>query len=104
MKTAEYSNNNFANIGKTTSQNAPNGNSSYTNYLDKPIINSMFMNKIDYLHVMDKLIKEMISNIIHLLTYIINRFLNIGIVPDQLKLVKVIPVFKASDADILAYL
>jgi len=96
MKIAESFNNHFTNIGKTTSQNVPNEitNYQYTNYLDKPIINSMFMEEIDYLYVMDlvktlepkissgfdevssKLVKETISNIIHHLTHIINRSLN----------------------------
>ena len=49
--------------------------------------------------ISSKLNKETISNIIHRLTHIIHRFLNAGIVPDQLKLAKVIHVFKASDAD-----
>ena len=58
-------------------------NTSYRNYLDKPVINSMFMEEIHYLYVMDtvkilkpkvssgfdeissKLIKETIYNTIH---------------------------------------
>jgi len=88
---------------------------SYTNCLDKSVINSTFIEEIDYLHAMDivkilkpkissgfdeissKLIKEMISNTIHPVTRIIDISLNTGIVPGELKLV--IPVFKASDAD-----
>jgi len=72
----------------------------------------MFEEEIHYLHVMyiiktrnpmmssgfdeisSKLIKQTISNIIHPLTHIINRSINTGIVPDQLKLAKVSPVLK----------
>jgi len=50
MKTAESFNNNyFSSIGKTTSQNIPRENTNYTNYFDKPVINSMIMEKVDYL-------------------------------------------------------
>jgi len=50
---AETFNNYFANIGKTTIQNFPRGNTRSTNYLDNPVINSMFMEEIDYLYVID---------------------------------------------------
>ena len=50
-----------------------------------------------FAEISSKLTKEMISNIIHLLTYSINIYLNTYIVPDQLKLAKVVYVFKASD-------
>jgi len=104
MEIAESFNKYFANIGKTTSKMFKRGNDSYTNYLDKLVINSMFMEEVDYLYMMDivktlklkvssgfdkissKLIKETISNIIHPLTHITNRSLNTGIVHDQLKL------------------
>ena len=46
-----------------------------------------------------KLVKNTISNIILPLTHIINISLQNGIVPDQLKIAKVIPVYKSSDAD-----
>ena len=92
-------------------------NISYTNYLDKLVINSMFMEEIDYLYVMNivktlrpkvssgfdeissKPIKETFSNRIHPLTHIINKSLN----SDQLILAKLIPVFKGFDADQLKY-
>ena len=72
----------------------------------------MFIEEFDYLYVMYivkilnpmmssgfdeisfKFIKETISNIIHPLTHIINRSLNTGIVPDQIKLAKVSGVLK----------
>jgi len=49
--------------------------------------------------ISSKRIKETISNIPPPLTHIINRSLNTGVVPDQIKLAKVIPVFKVSDAN-----
>lgn len=92
----------LATLGKITSQNVPKGNTNYTNYLDKPDINSIFIEEIDYLHLIDlvrtlkpkiscffdqplsKLIKETVSIIIHPLTFIINRYLNTGIIPDEI--------------------
>ena len=44
-----------------------------------------------------KLLKESIECIKYPLTHIINRSLLTGIVPNQLKLAKVIPIYKASD-------
>ncbi len=46
-----------------------------------------------------KLLKETLSEIIIPITHIINRSLDSGIVPDQLKIAKVIPIYKASDSD-----
>ena len=42
--------------------------------------------------------KKTISEIINPITHIINRSSDSGIVPDQLKIVKVIPIYKASDS------
>ena len=44
LEMAESFNTYFANIGKTTSQNVPWGNTCYTNYLHKIVINGMFNN------------------------------------------------------------
>ena len=46
-----------------------------------------------------KLLQETISEIIIPITHIINRSLESGIVPDQLKIANVIPIYKASDPD-----
>ena len=44
-----------------------------------------------------KLIKQSINNIIEPLTIIINKSLSTGIIPNQLKIPKVIPIHKQSD-------
>ena len=43
------------------------------------------------------LLKESINNIINPITYIINRSFECGVVPDEMKIAKVIPIFKSSD-------
>lgn len=117
MQIAESFNNYFAKIGATTSQNVPRSKTNYTDYLKNSLSNSMYLESIDPSHVLEivkhlkpktssghddistKLVKETIINIVQPLTHIINRSLDTGIVPDQLKIAKVIPVYKSSDAD-----
>ena len=48
-----------------------------------------------------KLIKQSINNIIEPLTIIINKSLSTGIIPNQLKIAKVIPIHKQSDKKLL---
>ena len=117
IQIAESFNNYFAKIGVSTSQNVPKSKKNYTDYLKNSLSNSMYLESIDPSTVIDvvrklkpktssghddistKLVKETIIDIIQPLTHIINRSLNTGIVPDQLKIAKVIPVFKSSDMD-----
>ena len=107
----------FASIGATTGQNVPISKSTYTDFLQKPIANSMYIEPVESYQVIEvvkklkpknssghdeistKLVNNTISNIILPLTHIINISLQNGIVPDQLKIAKVIPVYKSSDAD-----
>ena len=49
-----------------------------------------------------KLIKESIDIIISPLTCIINLSINSGIVPKQLKIARVIPLFKSGEQDIFS--
>ena len=52
----------------------------------------------DVLSTMEtKLIKVTIINIVHPLTYIINKSFESGIVPKDMKIAKVIPIFKNND-------
>ena len=48
-----------------------------------------------------KLLKETISNILQPIIHIINRSFVIGIVPQDLKIAKVIPIYKSSDQSLL---
>ena len=48
-----------------------------------------------------KIIKESINSILIPITHIINRSLLTGSVPMEMKMAKVIPIFKASDPSLL---
>ncbi len=105
----------FSNIGKTTSDNVPKTRAKFTDYMKTPLVNSIFLETIEPDQVIEitnklkpklsagpdeissKLLKETIEYIIYPLTHIINRSLLTGIVPNQLKIAKVIPIYKASD-------
>ena len=108
-------NNYFANICDNIHNQIPDSNAQFTEYLSENNINSMFLEEIDEYYILNiakklkpklscghdnistKLLKESIHNFVEPLTHIFNRSLCTGIVPDQLKLAKVIPIFKASD-------
>ena len=47
--------------------------------------------------VSTKFLKETINNIIQPITHVINKSLCTGIFPDQMKIAKVIPIYKSSD-------
>ena len=116
-KIAEAFNNYFSKIGKLTSQNVPNSPKHYTDYLTNPVLNSIFIEPIEPSKLIDivnkmkpktssghdeistKMIKQTINHIILPLTHIVNKSLTTGIVPQQLKIAKVIPVYKSSNHD-----
>jgi hypothetical protein len=116
-KIAEGFNNYFSKIGKSTSQNVPNSHTHYTDYLGNPVMNSIFIEPVEPSNLIDivnkmkpktssghdeistKMIKQTINHIILPLTHIINKSLTTGIVPKQLKIAKVIPVYKSSNHD-----
>ena len=116
---AESFNQYFSKIGLQTSQNVPPASKHFTSYMRNPSVNSMFLEPIEPSHVLDvvnklksktssghddvssKLIKESINEIVNPLTHIINCSFNTGIVPRQMKIAKVIPIYKASDSTLL---
>ena len=116
---AKEFNNYFSNIGRQTSQKVPISNKRYTSYLTRPSLNSMYLEPIqetDIINIVNKLkpktssgqdeistklTKLVINNIISPLTYLINKSLESGIVPQKLKIAKVIPIFKASENNLL---
>ncbi len=71
----------------------------------EPLINILnkLKNKSSYGHdgISNKLIKYSINKIINPLTSIINKSLETGIVPKQLKVAKVIPIHKKLDPRLL---
>ena len=48
-----------------------------------------------------KLQKDTVEKVIEPLAYIINKSLDTGIIPDDLKIAKVIPIYKSSDPSLL---
>ena len=117
VKIAESFNKYFSSIGIKTSENVPKANKHYSEYLTNPITNSMFLEPVEPSHIFEivnklkpktscghdqissKMIKDTIKNIAIPLSHIINRSLSTGIVPNQLKIAKVIPVYKTSNKD-----
>jgi hypothetical protein len=105
----------FSKIGKTTSENVPKTYKKVNDYLKTPQINSIFLETIEPDQVLEitnklkpklstghdeissKLLQESIEYIKYPLTHIINRSIITGIVPNQLKIAKVIPIHKSAD-------
>jgi len=97
------------------SENVPKTNKKHTQYMKNPNVNSMFLKPNESTQVIDatdklkpkfssgheyvstKLRKETINLIHHPITNIANQSFLIGVVPTQLKIAKVIPIFKNSD-------
>ena len=110
-------NNFFSSIGKSTGDNVPPSNSNYTDFLKQPTLDSIFIEPIESLHILaitrklkpkvscghdsisTKLVKDTIDDIIQPLTHVVNRSIVTGIVPKQLKVAKVIPIYKAADKE-----
>ena len=98
-----------------TGQNVPSTNTNYTEYLPQPELRSIFLepvsssdvlnaarklkSKSSYGHdgISSNLLKESINNIINPITNIINKSFECGVVPDEMKIAKVIPIYKSSD-------
>ncbi len=109
----------FSSIGKKTSQNVPNANKSFSQYLKNPSLNSIFIEPVDSQYILEvvnkfkpktsyghdeiptKLVKNTITDILDPITHIVNLSLTTGIVPSQLKQAKVVPIYKASSPNLL---
>jgi hypothetical protein len=105
----------YSKIGLDTSANIPVTQSEFSKYMPDPTLDSMVLENVDLNHITKvtkqlkpkssyghdqistKLLKESINNIGEPITYIINRSLSTGIVPDKMKIAKVIPIYKNSD-------
>jgi len=109
----------FADIGPKTNQNTPISEAKFTDYLPAPLTLSMFLDPVDVFRVIEttnklktktssgyheistKLLKETIHNINIPPAHIINQSFQTGTDPTQMKIVKVVPVYKASDPSLL---
>lgn len=109
----------FCQIGLETSNNVPASTKHFTDYMHPNNTNSMFLSSVGTSQVIEatkrlksktssghdqistKLLKETIENIIEPITYIINRSLETGIIPEQMKIAKVIPIHKKADPTLI---
>ena len=116
---AEGFNNYFSKIGIQTNHSVPQSTKHFTEYMPRPNIHSMFLEPVapsdvisatqqlkpklsqGYDGISTKLLKETISYILQPITHIINRSFDTGIVPQDLKIAKVIPIYKSSDQSLL---
>jgi len=115
LQVAESFNIFFSKIGIKTSHNVPHSNKCFSEYMPNSLLNSMFIEpvapsevlsianklkpKSSYGHdgISSKVLKETITNILEPITHIINRSLDTGIVPQDMKIAKIIPIYKSSD-------
>ena len=110
----------FSTIGKITGEQVKHTNKHFTDYLKNPSPNSMFVEPVEEIEVLNtvnklkpktssgydeistKIMKDTIVLIVKPLTHIINLSITKGSVPKELKIGKVIPIYKASQKDILS--
>ena len=113
---ANHFNTYFSNIGKDISNNVPISEFDYSHYMKTPTHkHNMFLDPVNPLDIIEttsklkaktsqghdqiscKLLKDTIAHIVLLLSHIINQSLSTGTVPKQMKIAKVIPIFKSGD-------
>ena len=112
---AEHLYNFFINTSRNIIGTIPQVNSTFHQYLPNPIVQSMFIDPVDpydiktiinklkpktssgFDDISCKLMKLSVNYITDPLAYIINLSLSSGIVPRQMKVAKVVPIFKSGD-------
>ena len=110
----------FINIGPNLASKIPNTNSDFKNYLPQANTNSIYLEPITE-YELEKIILSLKNgapgydditldcikcakdSIIKPLTYLINLSFQDGVFPDELKLAKVVPLYKANDPKILKF-
>ena len=116
---AEVFNNYFVNIGPNLAHNIPDSNKDFHSYLTNRNPQSLFFTPVTedevkqvvnnlktkrssgYDDITNFLLKNIINEIVAPLTHILNLSLSQGIVPQNMKIAKVIPVFKKGPKDSL---
>ena len=119
-KIADHFNDYFVNIGHNLAEKIPPSNCSFVDFLDDRISDSIFFNPVLEIEVLDLVgklaskkstghdglsnfcLKAIIPEIVKPLTYIFNLSIVNGIVPQKMKLAKVVPIFKKGDALIVS--
>ena len=115
----DHFNNYFSNIGLNLSQNVPNSDKSFHDFLRDPNQQSLFLlptNEEEVLRIIDSLkigkspgcdnisnslIKNIAAGIVQPLVHIFNLSITNGIVPRNMKVAKVVPIFKKGDPKLL---
>ncbi len=108
-------NNYFCNVAKNIVDGMPKSRQNVSKYMPNPVSNSIFMKPTDtdelsqlikslnphkaagHDEMCAQLIQETSCDIVTPLVYIYNNSLDQGIVPDRLKLAKVVPIYKKED-------
>ena len=116
---AEEFNNFFSKIGQSVSDNVPNSQSHYTDHLKGQFPDNFNLIPVDPVEILKtakqmkpktsqghdnistKLLKETIDLILIPLTHIINQSFTSGIVPGNMKIAKIIPIFKSGNQEIM---
>ena len=116
---AEEFNKFFSKIGQNVSDNVPNPISHYSDYLKGHFHHNFNLTPVDPVeilktvklmkpktsqghdHISTKLLKETIDLILIPLTHIINQSFISGIVPENMKIAKIIPIFKSGNQEIM---
>ena len=112
---AEGFNNLFSKIGLHTSNNVPPYKTHFSSYMSPPVQQSFVLGPVTpsdvstsakilkpkpssgFDNISTKLMKDTIDYIIEPITHMLNQSLSSGIVPKQMKIVKVVPIYKSSD-------
>lgn len=115
QKIANAFNNFFVNIGPNLGKNIPEVNKDFNHYMKGHYNNSIFLTPIDgqeisniisafksgkssgYDGISPSIVKETSTTIISPLVSIFNKSICTGIVPDQLKIAKITPIYKSGE-------
>ena len=110
----------FSNIGPKLAEKIPNSNDTYTRFLPPKNVNSLFLDPASsqeiihncnslrpgvaagYDNIPIGIVKETIDLISDPPCHIISLSITSGVVPDQLKITRVIPIFKTGDKRIFS--
>ena len=109
----------FSKIGLQTGLNVPKVNKSFKSFMPKPTLHSIFLAPVSQSNVLNitlklkpktssgydgistKLLKATINEILEPLTHVINTSFETGRVSNDMKIEKVIPIFKFADKILL---
>ena len=108
----------YVNIGPTLARNIPSGNCEPINYIEKGIANSIFIRPVNENEVVailkdmknsspgwdcisPKIVKQTYRYFLEPLVHVTNMSILHGVFPDELKIAKVIPLYKGGESKLL---